>query len=155
MDDEIESWQILGPVHLVACAAGHRAMFLLPWLCHLTLPLLSPIHHDSSPIPTHHPPITRCPLYNSCTSGHVLHLLWLHDVCSNGLCLALCKFVEQLLPHLQDEPSPWLLPPVLLSSMSRSICLNIFMIHYIPFCNYPLHVSSPRLLDYRATCKCS
>ena len=58
-----------------------------------------PTHHPTCH-PTCHLPITHCPLYDSCTSGHVLHPPWLCDACDNGLCPALCKFVEQLLPHL-------------------------------------------------------
>ena len=56
-------------------------------------------------------------------------------------------------PVLQDELSPWLLPPILVSSVSWPYDLLIFMIWYILFCKLFLTCFIPHLLDYHATCK--
>ena len=61
----------------------HPSLILVTW------PIAQP--HRPSPSPV--------PVLNFFMSGHVLCLLKLCDVHNNELCLALCKFIEQLLLH--------------------------------------------------------
>ena len=131
------------------------ATSLLTWLCHLTFPLSSPICHlflspvlspDLSPIPVPCFCIRLFHVQSCVTLTRVIWCAWQWALPSS------LQIYWATAPTLQDELSPQLSPPVLVSSVSCSYASVIFMIHYILFWKLFLTCFVPHLLDYHAAC---